>query len=63
MKYTDEQKRKFRDLVAQGKPLKAAAAEAGISLAIGMKIRGADNRKKQEESSPPPEEKEEEKEE
>jgi hypothetical protein len=60
MKYTDEQKEKFRDLVAQGKPLKTAAAEAGISLAIGLKIRGEENRKQREESAPPPAEKQEE---
>jgi len=63
MKYTDEQKQKFRDLVASGKSLKDAAAESGISLAIGLKIRGEDNRKKRGDSSPPLEEAAEEKEE
>lgn len=63
MKYTDEQKQKFRDLVAGGKSLKESASEAGISLAIGLKLRGEDNRKKRGESSPPPAEPQQEQEE
>ncbi len=48
--YSDEQKKKFLSLVAQGKSLKEAREATGISKATAIKLRVAENKK----SSPPP---------